>query len=76
MTSVETCFYCDQIIEDGKSCCMWSDYYLYTGLEDFSNALFKSSYKPKNKMNKTRKEDIEYDSDAFVDILIDGIRLD
>jgi hypothetical protein len=55
---------------------MWSDYYLFTGLEDFSNELFKSSYKTNNPKKKTRKEDIEYDSDAFDDILIDGIRLD
>jgi len=77
---VEVCIYCDQEVAetDTKYCCMWTEYFSYTGLEDFTSKNFKQmvagSYKAKNKIQKTKRKDVEYDLDAY-HLHADGIIL-
>jgi hypothetical protein len=65
--TVEACFYCNQEVEetDTKFCCMWSEYFSYTGLEDFTSKNFKQmvsgNYKIKRTCKSKKRTSIKYD---------------
>ena len=70
MDIVEVCSFCYQEVKetDTKYCCMWCEYFSYTGLEDFTSKNFKQmvsgSYKiPKSK--KWKKRSTKCDPTSF-----------
>ena len=71
MDIVEVCSFCYQEVKetDTKYCCMWCEYFSYTGLEDFTNKNFKQmvagSYKIKKTKKNKKRYSIKYDPTSF-----------